>query len=44
MAADKDATTKDAQIVYTATATNYYAIVARTGPNLQTGAYTLQIQ
>ena len=41
---DKDATTKDAQIVYTATATNYYAIVARTGPNLQTGAYTLQIQ
>lgn len=41
---DKDATTKNAQIVYTATATNYYAIVARTGPNLQTGAYTLQIQ
>ncbi|MFN2603709.1 MAG: hypothetical protein ABR582_13270 [Gemmatimonadaceae bacterium] len=41
---DKDATTKDAQIVYTATATNYYAIVARTGVNLQTGAYTLQIQ
>lgn len=41
---DKDTTTKDAQIVYTATATNYYAIVARTGPNLQTGAYTLQIQ
>ena len=41
---NKDATTKDAQIVYTATATNYYAIIARTGPNLQTGAYTLQIQ
>ena len=41
---DKDTTTKDAQIVYTATATNYYAIIARTGPNLQTGAYTLQIQ
>ncbi len=41
---DKDTTTKDAQIVYTATATNYYAIVARTGVNLQTGAYTLQIQ
>ncbi len=41
---DKDATTKDAQIVYTATGTNYYAMVARTGPNLQTGAYTLQIQ
>ncbi len=41
---DKDTTTKDAQIVYTATATKYYAIVARTGVNLQTGAYTLQIQ
>jgi hypothetical protein len=41
---DKDSTTKDAQIVYTATATNYYAIVARAGVNLQTGAYTLQIQ
>jgi hypothetical protein len=41
---DKDSTTKDAQIVYTATATNYYAIIARTGVNLQTGAYTLQIQ
>ena len=41
---DKDATTKNSQITYTATATNYYAIVARTTPNLQTGAYTLQIQ
>jgi hypothetical protein len=41
---DKDGTTKDAQIVYTATVTNYHAIVARTTPNLQTGAYTLQIQ
>jgi hypothetical protein len=41
---DKDTTTKDAQIVYPVTATSYYAIVATTGVNLQTGAYTLQIQ
>lgn len=41
---DRDSTTKDAQIVYTATATNYYAIIARTTPNLQTGPYLLQIQ
>jgi hypothetical protein len=41
---NKDETTKDAQIVYTTTATNYYAIVARTAVVGQTGAYTLQIQ
>ena len=38
-----DANTKDAKIVYTATATNYYAIVAHPAANA-TGPYTLQIQ
>jgi hypothetical protein len=36
--------TKDAQIVFTAAATDYYAIFARTAALAQTGAYTLQIQ
>jgi hypothetical protein len=41
---NKDATTKDAQITYTAVQTNYYAIFPRTGVASQTGAYTLSIQ
>ena len=41
---NKDATTKDAQITFTATATDYYAIVARTAVASQTGAYSLTIQ
>ena len=41
---NKDATTKDAQITYTAVQTNYYAIYARTAVASQTGAYTLTIQ
>ena len=36
--------TKDAQVVFTATAADYYAIFARTAALAQTGAYTLQIQ
>ena len=41
---NKDATTKDAQLTYTATANAYYVIFARTGVSAQTGAYTLTIQ
>lgn len=41
---NKDATTKDAEIAYTAVDTNYYAIYARTAVPSQTGAYTLTIQ
>lgn len=41
---NKDATTKDAQITYTASQTNYYVIIARTAIASQTGAYTLSIQ
>jgi hypothetical protein len=41
---NKDATTKDAQITYTAVQTNYYAIFTRTAVASQTGAYTLTIQ
>ncbi|MDP9177013.1 MAG: hypothetical protein M3O61_04980 [Gemmatimonadota bacterium] len=41
---NKDATTKDAQITYTAVQTDYYAIFPRTGVASQTGAYTLTIQ
>jgi hypothetical protein len=42
---NKDASgTKDAQVVFTATAADYYAIFARTALQAQTGAYTLQIQ
>jgi len=36
--------TKDARVVFTATTTSYYTIVARTAVIGQTGAYTLQIQ
>ena len=41
---NKDATTTNAQITYTAVQTNYYAIYARTAVALQTGGYTLTIQ
>jgi hypothetical protein len=41
---NKDASTKDAQITYTATQSNYYAIFPRTAIASQTGAYTLTIQ
>jgi hypothetical protein len=41
---NRDATTKDAQIVYTAAQANYYAIYARSAIASQTGAYTLTIQ
>jgi hypothetical protein len=41
---NKDATTKDAQITFTATQTDYYAIIARTAVASTTGAYTISIQ
>jgi hypothetical protein len=41
---NKDATTKNAQLTFTATVTDYYAIVARTAVASQTGNYTLSIQ
>ena len=41
---DRDATTKDARITFTATFTDYYAIVARSAVASQTGAYSLTIQ
>ena len=41
---NRDATTKDAQITFAVTVTDYYAIVTRTAVASQTGAYTLTIQ
>jgi hypothetical protein len=41
---NRDATTKDAQVTFTATVTDYYAIFTRTAVPGQTGAYTLTIQ
>jgi hypothetical protein len=41
---NKDATTNDAQLVYTATTSTYYRIFARTAVASQVGAYTLTIQ
>jgi len=41
---NRDATTKDAQMTYTATTTTYFSIFARTAIGSQTGAYTLTIQ
>jgi hypothetical protein len=41
---NKDATTKDARMVFTATSRNYYAIFARTAVSAQTGSYTLTVQ
>jgi hypothetical protein len=41
---NKDGTTSNAQIVFTVTATDYYAIFARTAGASQVGTYTLSIQ
>ncbi|HVD61348.1 MAG TPA: hypothetical protein VNC11_10795, partial [Gemmatimonadaceae bacterium] len=41
---NKDATTQDAQIVFTAPTTDYYGIFPRTAVASQTGVYTLSIQ
>jgi hypothetical protein len=41
---NRDATTSDARMTFTASVTDYYAIVARTASPSQTGAYTLSIQ
>ena len=41
---NRDGTTKDAELSYTATASTYYRIIARTGVTSQTGTYTLNIQ
>jgi hypothetical protein len=41
---NKDATTNDAQLVYTATTSTYYTIFARTAVASQVGAYTLTVQ
>jgi hypothetical protein len=41
---NRDATTQDAQITFTAAVADYYAIFARTAVAGQTGAYTLSIQ
>ena len=41
---NRDGTTKDAELSYTAATSAYYRIVARTGVTSQTGPYTLAIQ
>jgi hypothetical protein len=41
---NRDGTTKDSEFSYTAAASGYYRIVARTGVTSQAGAYTLAIQ
>lgn len=41
---NRDGTTKDAELSYTAATSGYYRIVARTGVTSQTGPYTLAIQ
>jgi len=41
---NKNATTNDAQLVYTATTSTYYTIFARTAVASQVGAYTLTVQ
>ena len=41
---NRDATTKDARVTFTAAVTDYYAIVARTALASQTGAYSLTVQ
>lgn len=41
---NRDATTKDSRITFTATQTDYYAIFARSVPTTAVGAYTLTIQ
>jgi hypothetical protein len=41
---NRDGTTNDARITFTATVDDYHAIIARTAGPSQTGAYTLSIQ
>ena len=41
---NRDGTTKDAELKFTATVTTYYRLIARTGLASQTGPYTLNIQ
>jgi hypothetical protein len=41
---NRNTSTKDAQITFTSTETNYYAILARTAVDGQTGNYSLTIQ
>jgi hypothetical protein len=41
---NRDASTKDAELSFTATTSGYYRIIARTGVTSQTGPYTLSVQ
>ena len=41
---NRDASTKDSELSFTATASAYYRIIARTGVTSQTGPYTLSVQ
>jgi hypothetical protein len=41
---NRDATTKDSELRYTAASSAYYRVIARTGVTSQTGVYTLGIQ
>ena len=41
---NRDGSTKDAELSFTATASAYYRIIARTGVTSQTGSYTLNVQ
>ena len=41
---NRDATTKDAQVSFTAPATDYYVVFTRTALSAQTGAYTINFQ
>ena len=41
---NRDATTKDSELSYTAAISAYYRIIARTGVTSQTGVYTLRVQ
>ena len=41
---NRDSTTKDAELSYTAATSGYYRIIARTGVTSQTGPYSLTIQ
>jgi hypothetical protein len=41
---NKDATTKDSELSFTAATSAYYRIIARTGVTSETGLYTLTIR
>ena len=41
---NRDATTKDSELSYTAVTSAYYRIIARAGVTSQTGVYTLRIE